>query len=297
MTFASIHNWPTLERPVLVVGLDGWIDAGFAGHTAINALLESAPYEVLATFDTDALIDNRSRRPLLRLVNGVLEDLTWPELRLVLSKQPSGGRSILVLIGPEPDFHWKEWTAEVVTMGLRLGVEMVIGLGAFPAPVPHTRPVRLAATATSQELAGRVGYMPAALEVPGGAQAVLEVAFGKAGVPAIGVWARVPHYVAATGYPEAAAVLLDELSKLTEVKIDTEMLHTTGQTALDAIQAMIDNSTEHTAMVRQLEEQHDAEAGLSATEFTNLPTGDELAAELEKFLRGEGHGPGGDAGW
>lgn len=292
MTFASIKNWPVLEHPVLVIGLEGWIDAGYAGHTAINALLESAPYDVVASYDTDALIDNRSRRPLLRLVNGVLHDLTWPELRLVVSKQPGAGRGVLVLVGPEPDYHWKEWTAELLTLAQRLGVEAVFGLGAFPAPVPHTRPVRLAATATSQELAGRIGFMPATIEVPAGAQAVLEMAFGEAGVPAVGIWARVPHYAAATSYPEAAAVLLDELSRLTGVKLDTAALHAAGKAALDAIQAMIENSAEHSAMVRQLEEQHDADVGMSATEFTNLPTGDELAAELEKFLRGEGRPPG-----
>jgi predicted ATP-grasp superfamily ATP-dependent carboligase len=286
MTFASIRSWPQLERPVLVIGLDGWVDAGYAGATAVNALLESVPHEVLATFDSDALLDQRSRRPVLRISHGAHGALTWPEIRLLFATE-TGGRSLLVLAGPEPDMRWHEWTDEVVALGLRLGVEMVVGLGAFPAPVPHTRPVRLAATASTAELAGRVGFLPATMDVPAGAQAVLEVAFGQAGVPSIGVWARVPHYASGTPYPEASAALLDELSKLTSVGIDTAALHRAGDSARDQIQALIEASEEHSAMVRQLEAQHDAELGLSATEFTNLPTGDELAAELERFLRGE----------
>src|SRR5487761_1375956 len=103
LTFASIKNWPTLVHPVLVVGLDGWIDAGYAGQQAVNTLVEAVPYELVAAFDSDNLIDNRSRRPLLRLANGVLQDLVWPEIRLVLSQQATDERSILVLIGPEPD--------------------------------------------------------------------------------------------------------------------------------------------------------------------------------------------------
>ncbi|HUC14182.1 MAG TPA: PAC2 family protein [Acidimicrobiales bacterium] len=286
MTFASIRSWPQLERPVLVLGLDGWVDAGYAGATAINALLESVPHDVLATFDSDALLDQRSRRPTLRISHGTHGALTWPELRLLFATE-TDGRSLLVLAGPEPDLRWHEWTDEVVALGLRLGVEMVVGLGAFPAPVPHTRPVRLAATASSAELAGRVGFLPATMEVPAGAQAVLEVAFGQAGVPSVGVWARVPHYASGTPYPEASAALLDELSKLTSVRIDTAALHRAGDNSRDQIQALIEASEEHSAMVRQLETQHDAELGLSATEFTNLPTGDEIAAELERFLRGE----------
>ena len=286
MTFASIRSWPQLERPVLVLGLDGWVDAGYAGATAVNALLESVPHDVLATFDSDALLDQRSRRPVLRISNGTHGGLTWPELRLLYSTE-TDGRSLLVLAGPEPDLRWHEWTDEVVALGLRLGVEMVVGLGAFPAPVPHTRPVRLAATASSAELAGRVGFLPATMEVPAGAQSVLEVAFGQAGVPSVGVWARVPHYASGTPYPEASAALLDELSKLTSIRIDTVALHRAGDSSRDQIQALIQASEEHSAMVRQLETQHDAELGLSATEFTNLPTGDEIAAELERFLRGE----------
>jgi predicted ATP-grasp superfamily ATP-dependent carboligase len=288
MTFASIKNWPHLDRPALVLGLEGWVDAGYAASTAINALLESVPHELVATFDADALLDQRSRRPLLRVSNGVHGPLTWPELRLYAATE-TGGRSLMVLAGPEPDFHWRDWTAEVVAMGLRLEVEMVIGLGAFPAPVPHTRPVRLAATANTEELAGRIGYLPATMEVPAGAQAVLEVAFGDAGVPSVGVWARVPHYAAGTPYPDASAALLDELGKLTDISIGTDALHQAGRKARDQIQELIEASDEHSAMVHQLEQQYDAELGLSATEFTHLPTGDELAAELEKFLRGEGH--------
>ncbi|MGH9106476.1 MAG: proteasome assembly chaperone family protein [Acidimicrobiales bacterium] len=287
MTFASIQSWPRLDRPALVLGMEGWVDAGYAAATAVNALLESVPHEVVATFDSDALLDQRSRRPVLRIANGVHGPLTWPELRLY-SATGTGGRSLLILAGPEPDFRWHEWSAEVVALGLRLGAEMVVGLGAFPAPVPHTRPVRLAATANNEELAGRVGYLPATMEVPAGAQAVLEVAFGEAGIPSVGVWARVPHYASGTPYPEAAAALLDELGVLTGVEIGTEALHQAGRKARDQIQVLIEASEEHSAMVRQLEEQHDAEVGLSATEFTNLPTGDELAAELERFLRGEG---------
>jgi proteasome assembly chaperone (PAC2) family protein len=287
MTLASITNWPRLEHPALVLGLEGWVDAGYAAGTAVTALLESTPHEVVATFDSDALLDHRSRRPTLRISHGIHGPLTWPELRLLAATQ-TGGRSLLVLAGPEPDLRWHEWSSEVVALGLRLGVELVVGIGAFPAPVPHTRPVRLAATANNEELAGKVGFLPAALDVPAGAQAVLEVAFGEAGIPSVGVWARVPHYAAGTPYPAAAAALLDELSSLTGVSINTDALHQAGRRACDQIQGLIEASEEHSAMVRQLEEQNDAEVGTSATSFTRLPTGDELAAELERFLRGEG---------
>ncbi|HLH46624.1 MAG TPA: PAC2 family protein, partial [Acidimicrobiales bacterium] len=216
----TLHGWPTLERPVLVVAMEGWIDAGQASSVAMSTLLESMAHEPLASFDADELIDHRARRPVLRIVNGVDAELRWPELRLDGATNRTG-RSVLMLHGPEPDMRWHRFMAEVVALAARLGVEMVFGLGAFPAPVPHTRPVRLVGTSPDPELAARVGTIPATLDVPAGMQGALEHAFGEAGIPAVGLWARVPHYASALPYPGAAAALLDELGRLAELQIDT----------------------------------------------------------------------------
>jgi predicted ATP-grasp superfamily ATP-dependent carboligase len=283
---ATIHRWPTLERPLLVVSLEGWIDAGLAAGSAMAALLGSMPHELLADFDGDELIDHRARRPILRIANGVSTELRWPTIELRVATNRTG-RSVLLLTGPEPDMRWHQFTTEVVQLAARLGVEMVVGLGAFPAPVPHTRPVRLAATATDAELAGRVGFIPATLDVPAGAQASLEFAFGQAGVPAVGLWARVPHYAAAMPYPAAASALLDELTKLAGIEVDTKALRAAATTTHAQIDQLIAASEDHVALVRQLEAQHDGEQGLSATMFGEIPSGDEIAAELERFLRGE----------
>jgi proteasome assembly chaperone (PAC2) family protein len=288
MTLATIKSWPNLDRPILVVALEGWIDAGAAGTTAVTALLNGLEHIELATFDADLLVDHRARRPILRIANGVHSGMRWPEIKLQAATH-TGGRSLLVLSGPEPDFRWHEFTAEVVSLALRLGVEQVVGLGAFPAPVPHTRQVRLAATSSDAELVGKIGFLPATIDVPAGVQAVLEEAFGQAGIPSVGVWARVPHYVSGMPYPEAAAALLDELANLADISIDTSDLHSTARQTSEQIDSLIAASEEHSSMVHQLEAQHDAEVGLSATEFTRLPSGDEIAAELERFLRGEGH--------
>jgi predicted ATP-grasp superfamily ATP-dependent carboligase len=283
---ATLHSWPELERPVLVVCLEGWIDAGQAAATAMNTLRTVMPHELLATFDSDELIDHRARRPVLRIVNGVDTDLRWPELRLEVATNRTG-RSVLLLSGPEPDMRWHRFVDEIVALSTRLGVEMVVGLGAFPAPVPHSRPVRLAATSTDADLVGRVGFIPATLDVPSGVQGALEHAFGAAGHAALGLWARVPHYASALPYPAAAAALLDELAQVASLEIDTSALRLAAAATATQIDALIAGSQEHLELVRQLELQNDSEQGIAATAFGELPSGDELAAELERFLRGE----------
>jgi PAC2 family len=283
----TVHEWPTLERPLLVVAMEGWVDAGLAAGTAVASLLAAMPNELLASFADDELIDFRARRPTLRVVNGVDAELRWPTIRLTLATNRTG-RSILTLTGPEPDMRWHQFVSEVVQLASRLGVELVVGLGAFPAPVPHTRPVRLVGTSTEAELAAKIGFLPAGVDVPAGVQGVLEFAFGEAKVPAVGLWARVPHYASAMPYPAASAALLDGLARLAELDIDTSALRAAAAATEQQIDQLIAGSDEHTELVRQLEAQQDRGEGMSATSFGDLPSGDELAAELERYLRGQG---------
>jgi predicted ATP-grasp superfamily ATP-dependent carboligase len=281
---AQMRSWPALERPVLVVAMEGWIDAGVGAAAAVAHLVASMPHEVIATFDPDELVDYRARRPTLRIVNGVDTELRWPEIRLLAATNRTG-RSVLILTGPEPDMKWHRFVQETVALAARLEVEMVLGLGAFPAPVPHTRPVRLVGTSTNSELAAQVGYLPAGIDVPSGIQGALEVAFGEAGIPAVGLWARVPHYAAGMPYPAASAALVGGLAQLTEIEVDISGLKNAAVATHRQIDQLLAGSEEHLALVRQLEAQYDEEQGAAATNFGEIPSGDEIAAELEKFLR------------
>jgi hypothetical protein len=276
VTLFELHDRPTLDEPVLVVGMEGWIDAGFGAATAIATLLASVTTEPIATFDADTLLDHRARRPVVRIVDGVNTGLRWPEIQL-RGGHDAEGHDLLLLVGPEPDHQWRAFTAAVGELAVSFAVRRVVGLGAFPAPVPHTRPARLASTATSAELASEVGYIPGALDVPAGVQAALERHFAELGVPAVGLWARVPHYAAAMPYPEASAVLLEGLASAAGITVDTSELRRAAETNRAHLDELIANSEEHVELVRQLEAQVD----------TDVPSGDELAAEVERFLRGE----------
>jgi hypothetical protein len=283
MPLVSRHLDQTFNEPVLVMCLEGWIDAGLGAGAAMAALLGSRETEQVASWDADELIDHRARRPVLRLSDGVAQGVRWPEIELRATVDDAG-RDLLLLVGPEPDMRWHAFAASVTAEARALGVRLVVGLGAFPAPVPHTRPVRLVATAPTAELAAEVGFIPGGIEVPAGIQAVLEVEFNNAGIPAVGLWARVPHYLVSMPYPAASAALVDGLASLAGVTLSSAELQTAALSARDKIDELIANSAEHQAMVAQLEAQVDREVEMIGP----LPSGDELAAELERYLRGEG---------
>jgi proteasome assembly chaperone (PAC2) family protein len=276
---------PLLEDPVLVVSLDGWIDAGFAAATAAAHLVSLLDPTVVARFDVDVLVDHRSRRPVTHLVEGVNTGLTWPRLELRHGKDPDG-RDVLLLLGSEPDVRWRAFCQQVVALAADLGVHLVIGLGAFPAPVPHTRPLRLASTATTPELAARLAVR-ATLDVPAGVQAGIERACADAGLPAIGVWAQVPHYLVNMTYPAASAALVDGVADLAGLRLDSTPLHEAAAALRARVDELVAGNPEHVEMVHALEANHDREVpddGVAGP----LPSGDELAAEIERFLREQG---------
>jgi predicted ATP-grasp superfamily ATP-dependent carboligase len=277
---------PELSEPVLVVGLEGWIDAGLGASTAMSTLLNTISTEVLATFDTEYFIDQRARRPLARIVDGITTELTWPEIQLRYGRDGDGA-DILFLVGPEPDFHWSDFIDVVTDAAGRFDVRLVVGLSAYPAPTPHTRPIRVIATAPepSAHLLPLIGTVTGELEVPAGISAALELGFAEVDMDIVTLWARVPHYVAAMPYPQASAALIDGLARIAGLTLDASLLRASADEARQRIDDLVTNNPEHSSMVEQLEEAADETEGTSLGE--ELPSGDELAAELERFLRGE----------
>ena len=277
---------PELNEPVLVVSLEGWIDAGLGASNAIGALLDTIPTEVLATFDTEYFIDQRARRPLARIVNGITTELTWPEIQLRYGRDGDGA-DILFLVGPEPDFHWSDFVDVVTDAAGRFDVRLVVGLGAFPAPTPHTRPVRVIGTApaASAHVLALVGTVTGELEVPAGISSALELGFAEVDMDIVTLWARVPHYVASMPYPQASAALIEGLARIAGLTLDASHLRASAEEARQRVDDLVTNNPDHSSMVEQLEVAADEVEGTSLGE--ELPSGDELGAELERFLRGE----------
>jgi PAC2 family len=272
----------TYPSPVLVICLEGWIDAGLGAAATLATLVNGRESERVAVWDADEVIDHRARRPVLHIADGVATGITWPEIEL-RSMADDGGKGFLVLMGPEPDMKWHAFCRSVVELAEAFSVRQAVGIGAFPAPVPHTRPVRLVATAPTEAAASEVGYVPGKIDVPAGVQAALEHELNRAGIPSVGLWARVPHYVVSMPYPAASAALLEGLASIAGLALPSRDLQDAAARTSARIDELIAASEEHQTMVSQLEAQVD-----SVEPFERLPSGDELAAELQRFLRGEG---------
>lgn len=284
MSLYELIDRPDLDAPVLVLALEGWIDAGLAAAAAAEVLLESLDTVTVARFDTDELLDYRARRPTVHMIDGVQKGLTWPSLELRAAADLDGNE-LLFLVGCEPDRSWHAFVDEVVDLALDFDVRLCVGLGAYPAPAPHTRPARMACTASTPKLA-ESGFLRASLDFPAGVQAAVEQACDSRGIPSLGVWAQVPHYAAGMTYPAASIGLIETLARLADLSLPLGDLSTRAEATRTRLDELISQNPEHEAMLHELEaayERVDEEIGSFGG--APLPTGDELAAEVERFLR------------
>ena len=289
MSLYELLDRPSLDQPVLVVVLEGWIDAGFAAGRAMQCLLSELDTYPLASFDADALLDHRARRPVMHLKEGVNTGLSWPGIELRAGTDLEGN-DILLLLGAEPDHAWRSFVDSVVDLAELFEVRMLVGLGAYPAAVPHSRPVTMSVTAATPELAAMSGLLRGTLDVPAGVQAALEYRFGQADIAALGLWSQVPHYVSGdmTPYPAASLALIDQLGRTAGLSLPVGGLGDEADRTRNRIDTAMAMNADHLAMLRNLEESYDAQAQAGPPMQGPIPSADELAAEFERFLRENG---------
>ncbi len=279
---------PELERPVLIAGFTGWNDAAEAASMAVSTIGESCGAKRFAGFDGEEFFDYQTTRPQIKLVEGVTRTVEWPENDLSAtgaSVEALGGRGAILLSGPEPNFRWRAFSQGVVDLAHELGVRLVVTLGALLADVPHSRPVSVAANAQDPSLVENLGLSPSRYEGPTGITGVLHRYCAGKGLPAVSFWASVPHYLPSVPSAPAALALLQNLSKLIGASFDTAHLERTSEDYQRQVSAAVAQDSDLTSYVRMLEERYDAQA---AQGIRNLPSGDELASELERFLREKG---------
>jgi hypothetical protein len=285
-----VTEQPELDAPVVIVMLQGWIDAAGAAAAAMSHIESLSGSRTIATFESDLFIDYRARRPIVELREGVSTRLVWPSIELKVAND-SSGRDLLLLTGHEPDANWQFFAKLVTDICVDLGVRMMVGLGAYPFGMPHTRASRLSCTTPSVELAESVPFLRNSVDVPGGVASVLEHSFHRRGIPAIGIWAQVPHYISTMAYPGATASLLYGLATTAGLTFDTGALEQQAAVQVKRLDELVEANPEHVSMLRQLEAAYDLTIAGSqpgaATALTagELPSGDELAAEVERFLR------------
>ncbi|BAN02412.1 proteasome assembly chaperone family protein [Ilumatobacter coccineus] len=281
---------PMLHEPVLVVMLQGWIDAAGSAAVAADALGTACDVSPIIRFDDDMYVDFRARRPIMELRDGINTDLTWSSIELRAGRSESG-RDVLLLTGPEPDMAWRRFSRAMSALATEFGVTQMVSFGSYPFAAPHTRSPRLSVSSPSTEVLAKVSFARSSVDVPAGMAAMLEHAMHAEKIPALGIWVQVPHYISAMEYPAASVALLEGFAEVTGIEIDDTDLRNDVADQRKRLDRMVGDNPEHESMLTQLEQIFDTaveqEREAAANGDTDLEpvSGDELAAEIQAFLR------------
>ena len=282
------HQEPKASpQPILVHAFTGFVDAGNGVRLAAEHILNSCTNELVATFDADEVMDYRARRPrmIFDLDHFSAAEIPAIELHEVIDQ---AGNGFLLLVGPEPDYQWLRFIAAVEGLVEEYGVRMAVGLSAIPWPAPHTRPIGLTMHGNATDIVSGRAAPVGRIEVPGHIEAMLEYQLGQR-IPSIGITAQVPHYLVQFEYPQAAQVLLGGLASACGLLIGSGDLAESAAKADAEITSQLADNDEFRGVVAALEAQYDQSAALlsaAANQEGAVPSGDEIAAQVERFLAG-----------
>jgi proteasome assembly chaperone (PAC2) family protein len=269
-----------------VCAFKGWNDAADAASTAVGFVGSSLDATRFATIDPEEFFDFQATRPRVRIAEGRNREITWPEVELFEARVPRAPRDLVLMVGHEPSYRWRTFCGVIVELAEALGIQLVVSLGALLADVPHSRAVSITGLASDDTLVERLGLRSATYEGPTGIVGVLHAACAHAGLPAASLWAAVPHYVAAAPNPKAALALVRKLEGLVGVSVDAAELESAAGDYERQVNLAVQSDPDVQAFVERLEaaaEDDDAELRPS-----DVPSGDTLAREFQRFLRQRG---------
>jgi proteasome assembly chaperone (PAC2) family protein len=286
------QDHPQLRDPIIVCAFKGWNDAGEAASAAVQFLCEEFDANPLATIDPEGYYDFTAVRPTVRLVDGTSRAIEWPENSFHAAVVSAAERDLVLLKGVEPSLRWKAFCQDVLEVADATGASMFVTLGALLADVPHSRPVGITGLASAEGLVERLGFERTNYEGPTGIVGVLHALCADAGMDAVSLWAPVPHYVAATPNPKAALALVRGFEGIAGIVVDATQLEAASEDYDRQVTAAVATDPDVKAFVERLEEMADE---LSEEEDEmgehQLPSGDVIAREFQRFLRQRGDEP------
>jgi proteasome assembly chaperone (PAC2) family protein len=277
---------PSLERPLLVAAFSGWNDAGDAASAATDWLLRHGHGPRIAVIDSDDYVDYQSRRPTVELIDGVTQEISWPITEIHATS--IGGRDLVTVRGVEPNLRWHEYCQAVLEVARDTGCEMVVTLGALIGDVVHTREVPVTGTSTDPAITARLDLVRSHYEGPTGIVGVLQDACRADGIPAVSLWAPVPHYVSSPPNPVATRALLARLGELAGLALDLRGLDELVNVWRSQVDRAVDDNSELEEYIASVEEQMDELADDDDDRMMLEPDPEDaadLAEEVERFLR------------
>lgn len=272
-----------LRDPAVICAFRGWNDAGESSTTALGVMVSALEAELVATVDGEEIFDYQTSRPIVSITEGVIEGIDWPDMEIFAARAQGAPRDLLLVVGSEPSYRWRTFCGSVLDVAEQMGAALVVTMGALLADVPHTRSIRVGGLAAPVELIAGKGYRAPTYQGPTGIVGVLHGLAAERGLPAASVWSSVPHYLGTLRSAPGALALVRAVEALTGVAVDASDL----ERGVAEYEAQVNTAVERDQGLQELigRLERDADREQSEMGASGIPSTDDLASEIERFLR------------
>lgn len=282
MSFLEYRSRPSVRDPILICAFSGWNDGGEGATLALRSLREQWGARRFASIDPEEFYDFQVNRPNVRIVDGVSRRIDWPRNDFWWARV--GERDLVLFSGVEPNVRWRSYCSEILHVCSDLDASVLVTLGAFLADVPHTIEAPANASSTDPRWANRSDVVPARYEGPTGIVGVLNDLASRAGMPAVSIWGASPHYLPQTTNPKVALALLERVRDLLDLDVDTSEM----ELAVAGWERQVDEAIDAEGNLGEYVQRLEDAAAEGFASGADVPTGEDLAAEFERYLREHG---------
>lgn len=294
------HHMPALKKPIAVIAFGGWNDACDVASTSADFVVDAhSDPDVFAEIEPDAIYDFQQHRPSITIDDGVARKLRWPSIRFTALKRPADTHDLIVVSGPEPNFHWKTVARSIAELLADAGVEQVILAGAYVGAVSHRETVHLSGVGSDTVSVIRSGLDSADYAGPTGMVGVVQGACAESGIRSLSIWAPTPPYLGGNPYPKAVLAIIEKISDMTNLHIDTsELIAVDAEYTQKVDDALEDAGSDVSEFLEELNSYNEPFLGTlvdrhrdsdeSPTPKLDPEHADALVDEIVRFLEGNG---------
>ena len=288
-----IDEFPELRNPLFVLAFEGWNDAAQSATIAAKFLVSRYEGKRFAWFESDDFFQFSEQRPQVRLDIDGDRQITWPENEFYYCQHPDLSRDLVVCTGVEPQLKWKSFGRDVAELAKRCGVELVVTMGGLLAGNSHEDPLELVCLATESRLSELAELPVTKYEGPTGIVGVIHTQMQNEHVPAVSLWVNIPQNIASLPNPKGALSLLDRLGAVSEIKMDLTELEDSAVRFDSEVEEAIKKEPGISRFLSQMgtaggmgeDEEDEEEFQEEDISGEDLPSGEELADEIESFFR------------
>jgi len=277
---------PTLNKPYLIIGFEGWPNAAEVSSFALQHLIDSLEAKKFASIPTENFYQISSLRPMAVIKEGRLIELKSPGNHFYYVKNPLSN-DLILFYGVEPHLRWNVFADLILDLAERFHVMQIFTIGGTYDYIPHTYPPMVSALFNHEELREKVIQAGLGLTEYSGPISIhtfiLEAA-KKRDLKAVSLWGHAPQYLQTKNVKVACSVL-KRLIDLTQIEVDLSELENASEYFEQQVNHLVEQDPKLQEIISKLEEVYKGSEKISEAQKKEAGVKEDKVVYIQAFLK------------